>query len=83
MGIEEDNNKYKTRTVADNGLCPVWDEEMSFSISMPELASIRFTVQDEDMFGDPNTIGQASFPVGSAADPSIRQGMCMYVCMHF
>eukprot|EP00047_Mylnosiga_fluctuans_P014182 m.36079 g.36079 ORF g.36079 m.36079 type:complete len:972 (-) comp5374_c0_seq1:1778-4693(-) len=74
VGIEDDNTKYKTRTVHDNGLCPVWNEEVSFTISMPELASIRFVVQDEDMFGDPNTIGQASFPIGSAADPSIRTG---------
>ena len=31
----------------------------------PELAIIRFVAQDEDVFGDPNFIGQASFPVNS------------------
>ena len=29
----------------------------------PDLALIRFSAQDEDVFGDPNFIGQAVFPV--------------------
>lgn len=33
------------------------------------MALIRFQVQDEDMFGDPNFLGQAVYPV-----PSIRKG---------
>jgi phosphatidylinositol phospholipase C gamma-1 len=33
------------------------------------MALIRFQVQDEDMFGDPNFLGQAVYPI-----PSIRKG---------
>lgn len=29
----------------------------------PSFALLRFTVQDEDVFGDPNFIGQATYPV--------------------
>ena len=31
----------------------------------PDLALIRFCAQDEDVFGDPNFIGQAVLPVAS------------------
>ena len=29
----------------------------------PDLALIRFIVQDEDVFGDPYFLGQATYPV--------------------
>ncbi|XP_064611128.1 1-phosphatidylinositol 4,5-bisphosphate phosphodiesterase gamma-1-like isoform X2 [Liolophura sinensis] len=62
-GAEYDNNKFKTSTRADNGLNPVWNEPCVFDILCPPLALIRFTVQDEDIFGDPNFLGQATFPI--------------------
>ena len=34
-----------------------------FDIINPQVALIRMVVQDEDMFGDPNFLGQATFPV--------------------
>lgn len=74
VGVEADCCKYKTRTVADNGLCPVWNEEVTFTMSVPELASLRIMVQDEDMFGDSNTIGQACFPLGGKDTLAIRTG---------
>lgn len=60
------DNNYKTRTKMNNGLNPVWApevEQVEFDIDNPQLALIRFCVQDEDMFGDPNFLGQASLPV--------------------
>lgn len=47
----------------ENGHQPIWNETCEFVIRIPELAIIRFEVQDEDMFGEPNFIGQAVFPV--------------------
>jgi len=47
----------------DNGLNPVWNESCEFDILNPEVAMIRFVVQDEDVFGDPNFLGQATIPV--------------------
>lgn len=64
IGSESDNtSKYKTETKVDNGLNPVWNEVCEFDIQNPELAMIRFVLQDEDMFGDPNFLGQSSFVV--------------------
>ena len=56
----------------DNGLCPIWFETLEFDIICPPLAKIRFVVHDEDMFGDPNFVAQACFPVTSLRQGSIK-----------
>lgn len=48
---------------ADNGLNPVWSESCEFDVINPSVALLRFVVQDVDMFGDPNFLGQATFPL--------------------
>lgn len=49
--------------IADNGFNPMWNECCEFEVVNPYFAFIRFVVQDEDMFGDSNFIGQATYPV--------------------
>lgn len=70
-GIDYDVHKFKTPTIADNGLNPVWKDNnfVVFDLLCPELALIRFVVQDEDTFGEPNFLGQATYPV-----PCIKSG---------
>ena len=63
LGCDYDNVKHKTKTIPDNGLNPVWDETFNLRILNPEMALIRFSIYDEDMFGDPNFIGHATFPI--------------------
>ena len=58
----------------DNGFNPVWNEACEFDILNPEVALMRFIVQDEDVFGEPNFLGQATIPV-----KSIRTGMAFIV----
>lgn len=41
----------------------MWNESCDFEVINPYFAFIRFVVQDEDMFGDSNFIGQATYPV--------------------
>ena len=49
---------------AVNGLNPVWSKQVTdFDIVCPDVALIRFVVCDEDVFGDPNVLGQATYPV--------------------
>ena len=50
---------------ADNGLNPVYNATIEFDVICPPLAYIRFTVFNEDMFGDPNFVAQAVFPFES------------------
>ena len=59
----DSHNKYKTGIRVDNGLNPVWNETCEFDVINPDVALLRFVVQDEDMFGDPNFLGQANFPI--------------------
>ncbi|XP_067854198.1 1-phosphatidylinositol 4,5-bisphosphate phosphodiesterase gamma-2-like [Heptranchias perlo] len=67
-GTENENKKFKTVVINDNGLNPVWSgatEEASeeFFIQDPSLAFLRFVVFEEDMFSDPNFLAHATFPV--------------------
>ncbi|XP_064641817.1 1-phosphatidylinositol 4,5-bisphosphate phosphodiesterase gamma-1-like isoform X2 [Lineus longissimus] len=64
VGADYDNqNKYKTGTKTDNGFNPIWNESCEFDVHNPDLAFLRFVVYDEDMFSDPNFIGQATYPI--------------------
>lgn len=61
----------------DNGLNPVWKapaEPITFTVYEPELTFMRFVVNEEDMFSDPNFLAQATFPV-----KGIRSGRT--ICM--
>ncbi|XP_048731968.1 1-phosphatidylinositol 4,5-bisphosphate phosphodiesterase gamma-1-like isoform X5 [Ostrea edulis] len=65
-GLEYDKNKFKTTTISPpNGLNPIWKDQNSgiFDLICPEMALIRFVVYDEDTFGEPNFVGQATYPV--------------------
>nr|CAD7442459.1 unnamed protein product [Timema bartmani] len=64
VGADFDSGvKLTTKTVTDNGFNPVWNEICEFDIANPPYALLRFVVQDEDMFGDSNFIGQATYPL--------------------
>ncbi|KAM6946218.1 1-phosphatidylinositol 4,5-bisphosphate phosphodiesterase gamma-2 [Aplochiton taeniatus] len=61
-----EENKFKTVVYRDNGLNPVWKapaEPVTFTVYEPELTFLRFVVNEEDMFSDPNFLAQATFPV--------------------
>lgn len=47
----------------ENGHNPMWNETCDFIVKNPNFAFLRFEVQDEDMFGEKNFIGQAVYPV--------------------
>ncbi|XP_034031611.1 1-phosphatidylinositol 4,5-bisphosphate phosphodiesterase gamma-2 [Thalassophryne amazonica] len=58
--------KFKTVVYRDNGLNPVWKapaEAIVLTVYKPELTFLRFVVNEEDMFSDPNFLAQATFPV--------------------
>lgn len=46
-----------------NGLNPLWNATFEFDILAPEIALIRFCVQDEDFLGNDPFIGQAAYPI--------------------
>ncbi|KHN75652.1 1-phosphatidylinositol 4,5-bisphosphate phosphodiesterase gamma-1 [Toxocara canis] len=65
IGLPLDSASVRTRAIASNGLNPVWNESFCFNIHCPELALLRFYVEDGDFVG-PKTdpfIGQAVYPL--------------------
>ena len=69
VGADYDCRKVKTGTCHDNGFNPCWEETFIFDIECPDLALLRFVAYDEDSFGDPNFVGQATYPFNC-----LRQG---------
>ncbi|XP_069474521.1 1-phosphatidylinositol 4,5-bisphosphate phosphodiesterase eta-1 isoform X2 [Ambystoma mexicanum] len=51
IGLPADCCKEQTRVVDDNGFNPVWEETLTFTIHMPEIALVRFLVWDHDPIG--------------------------------
>eukprot|EP00123_Amoebidium_parasiticum_P004743 comp16027_c1_seq2/m.13492 comp16027_c1_seq2/g.13492 ORF comp16027_c1_seq2/g.13492 comp16027_c1_seq2/m.13492 type:complete len:630 (-) comp16027_c1_seq2:37-1926(-) len=80
IGVNCDSTSLeRTKTVPSNGVCPVWNHKMLLTVKMPELAMIRFVVQDEDMFQDALFVAQACVPV-----ESLNQGYrCVPLCNRY
>ncbi|CAJ0928499.1 unnamed protein product [Ranitomeya imitator] len=51
IGLSADCCKEQTRVVDDNGFNPVWEETLTFTVHMPEIALVRFLVWDHDPIG--------------------------------
>ncbi|NWH79248.1 PLCZ1 phosphodiesterase, partial [Piaya cayana] len=64
-GVPEDQAKQKTCVVRSNALSPKWGEDFFFTIQVPELALIRFCVEDEISLVSNEFLGQYTLPVMS------------------
>lgn len=60
LSVWSDQNGQRTSAVANNGLNPIWNHLMQFSICIPELCLIRFTVKDNDKSN--TDLGQYAIP---------------------
>ncbi|NXP68990.1 PLCZ1 phosphodiesterase, partial [Chloropsis cyanopogon] len=64
-GVPEDQARKKSSVIKSNALCPKWNETFSFHIQVPELAMIRFCVEDEVSLASNEFLGQYTLPVTS------------------
>ncbi|NXD19141.1 PLCZ1 phosphodiesterase, partial [Spelaeornis formosus] len=64
-GVPEDQARKKSSVIKSNALSPRWNETFSFSIQVPELAMIRFSVEDELSLSTNEFLGQYTLPVMS------------------
>ncbi|KAM4567089.1 1-phosphatidylinositol 4,5-bisphosphate phosphodiesterase eta-1 isoform 1-T1 [Odontesthes bonariensis] len=64
IGLPVDCCKEQTRVVDDNGFNPVWEETLSFTLHMAEVALVRFLVWDHDPIGR-DFIGQRTVSFSS------------------
>ncbi|NXG25360.1 PLCZ1 phosphodiesterase, partial [Grallaria varia] len=62
-GVPEDQTKVKSGVVKSNAMNPRWNETFSFNIQVPELAMIRFCVEDEVSVVHKEFLGQYTLPV--------------------
>lgn len=69
-GVPADSIMKKTKTVEDNWT-PVWNEEFTFPLTVPELAVLRIEVHEYDMSEQDDFAGQTCLPV-SELRPGIR-----------
>jgi len=70
VGVPADNAKKKTKIIEDNWY-PIWDEEFSFPLTVPELALLRIEVREYDMSEKDDFGGQTCLPVAELR-PGIR-----------
>uniref|UniRef100_A0A669Q4T0 Phosphoinositide phospholipase C n=1 Tax=Phasianus colchicus TaxID=9054 RepID=A0A669Q4T0_PHACC len=70
-GVPEDQAKRKSSVIKSNALSPRWDETFSFTVQVPELALIRFCVQDEISLVANDFLGQYTLPL-----LSLSKGYC-------
>lgn len=69
-GVPNDVVMKKTKTIEDDWT-PVWDEEFSFPLTVPELAVVRIEVHEYDMSEKDDFGGQTCLPV-STLRPGFR-----------
>ncbi|XP_062302907.1 1-phosphatidylinositol 4,5-bisphosphate phosphodiesterase delta-4 isoform X2 [Osmerus eperlanus] len=61
-GVPVDQAKQETRYIDNNGFNPVWYDTLRFTIHTPELALVRFVVEDYDKTSKNDFVGQYTLP---------------------
>ncbi|XP_070770198.1 1-phosphatidylinositol 4,5-bisphosphate phosphodiesterase delta-4 isoform X1 [Enoplosus armatus] len=61
-GVPQDQAKEETSHINNNGFNPVWNETLNFVIHAPELALVRFVVEDYDKASRNDFMGQFTLP---------------------
>jgi len=57
------DNKFKTSTCKNNGFNPMFDEEHTFTVRLPQLAFLEFRVKDHSRTGSDKLIGAYCCPL--------------------
>ncbi|NXE46607.1 PLCD4 phosphodiesterase, partial [Casuarius casuarius] len=57
-GVPGDQAHQETKYIENNGFNPRWDETLQFQIHVPELALVRFVVEDYDKTSRNDFVGQ-------------------------
>ncbi|MFH4979802.1 hypothetical protein AB6A40_006511 [Gnathostoma spinigerum] len=65
FGIPVDRQKARSKTVANNGFNPQWNETVEFKLYCPEFALLRLCVNDFDSTSADDFVGEFTIPVSS------------------
>uniref|UniRef100_A0A8D0HBB8 Phosphoinositide phospholipase C n=1 Tax=Sphenodon punctatus TaxID=8508 RepID=A0A8D0HBB8_SPHPU len=64
-GVPADTSKQETKYIDNNGFNPQWGETLRFRVQVPELALLRFKVEDYDKTSRNDFVGQFTLPLSS------------------
>ncbi|CAK6967905.1 -phosphatidylinositol 4%2C5-bisphosphate phosphodiesterase delta-1b [Scomber scombrus] len=64
-GVPADVAEKETKNIENNGFNPTWNESFQFDVYVPELALVRFVVEDYDSTSDNEFVGQYTLPFNS------------------
>ncbi|XP_019949828.1 1-phosphatidylinositol 4,5-bisphosphate phosphodiesterase delta-3-A [Paralichthys olivaceus] len=64
-GVDIDKARDKTQRIDNNGFNPRWDCTLSFQLQVPDLALVRFVVEDHDHTAKNDFVGQFTLPFTS------------------
>lgn len=64
-GVPADVAEKETSAVENNGFNPEWNENFQFDVYVPDLALVRFSVEDYDSTSGNEFIGQYTLPFNS------------------
>ncbi|XP_008568970.1 PREDICTED: 1-phosphatidylinositol 4,5-bisphosphate phosphodiesterase delta-4 [Galeopterus variegatus] len=62
FGVRPDTTRQETNYVENNGFNPYWGQTLCFRVLVPELAMLRFVVEDYDWKSRNDFIGQYTLP---------------------
>uniref|UniRef100_A0A8D2LLF4 Phosphoinositide phospholipase C n=1 Tax=Varanus komodoensis TaxID=61221 RepID=A0A8D2LLF4_VARKO len=62
-GVPEDQAKQHSCVVKGNALSPRWNETFTFNVQVPELALVRFMVEDQQSLTSNDFLGQYTLPL--------------------
>ncbi|XP_070701723.1 1-phosphatidylinositol 4,5-bisphosphate phosphodiesterase delta-1-like isoform X2 [Pempheris klunzingeri] len=65
FGVPADVAEKETGPVENNGFNPMWNENFQFDVYVPELALVRFAIEDYDATSDNEFVGQYTLPFHS------------------
>ncbi|XP_016052962.1 PREDICTED: 1-phosphatidylinositol 4,5-bisphosphate phosphodiesterase zeta-1 [Miniopterus natalensis] len=63
IGVPNDQVKQQTRVIKKNAFSPRWNETFTFIIKVPELALIRFVVENQNLITENEFLGQYTLPL--------------------
>ncbi|XP_073506672.1 1-phosphatidylinositol 4,5-bisphosphate phosphodiesterase zeta-1 isoform X2 [Phyllobates terribilis] len=64
-GGPDDGRQRKTRVVKNNSLNPFWNQSLTFSVRLPELALLRVSLEDQLSILSSEFLGQYTLPLTS------------------
>ncbi|XP_068459473.1 1-phosphatidylinositol 4,5-bisphosphate phosphodiesterase delta-1-like isoform X2 [Clinocottus analis] len=64
-GVPADVAEKETKAIENNGFNPSWNESFQFDVYVPELALVRFTIEDHDSTSGNEFVGQHTLPFNS------------------